>query len=554
MSSLKFLLLLGILHGVSAFHKLPLPVPFTRSRGLVEPEERRITRRRVRETSLKAFLPSIPDAFNLATFLPQPFWLLMIALPNTELTKKVMKPWWPLITFSLIHFFIVCSSISEPDGTAPMAEFAGVFDPSGAPLTAMVGMMKYPNFVSEEWSHVLTWDLFVGRFIWQDGLRRGIFTPHSVLLTNLIGPPGLLLHFLTCTILGKGLPPTDEFELVDATSTDQSSSSVSSTTTSSTKRADSIVQNEFAGLYEIYITQGTFTGVNNIYNKLADDVVWEDTCDKDPTVGKEAVNTKLMARVKASRASSKPICMDIDKVARGKYSSGFTYQLAEIEQGKIIRTGIRGTTFVSVNPTTGLIDYVREVVEPLFKPGSQTAALLRAVATAGLKKEAEKGVPVPTENPYTRRIPTTASDAVSYLWNEVQGDNKNEALALFADDIFYQDLNFEEPFVGIEAVSAFLDEFDIPGIRFVPERISLTDNVAGVKRVQGCCFTWRVEIAGTEGSTRGISFYEFDPATNKIVYIRDIPEPAIKPPPLQKLASLKEPGLKVFKPTLFSSV
>jgi hypothetical protein len=123
------------------------------------------------------------------------------------------------------------------DGTAPMAEFADVFDPSGDPQKAMVGMMQvrsclfvqfsllefihavlthlpikthlnnqYPNFVSEEWSHVLTWDLFVGRWIWLDGLRRGIFTSHSVLLCNLIGPPGLLLHWATCVLSGKGLP------------------------------------------------------------------------------------------------------------------------------------------------------------------------------------------------------------------------------------------------------------------------------------------------------------------------------------------------------------
>ena len=68
---------------------------------------------------------------------------------------------------------------------------------------------QYPNFVSEEWSHVLTWDLFVGRWIWMDGLRRGIFTSHSVLLCNLIGPPGLLLHWITCFLIGKGLPNSD---------------------------------------------------------------------------------------------------------------------------------------------------------------------------------------------------------------------------------------------------------------------------------------------------------------------------------------------------------
>ena len=71
------------------------------------------------------------------------------------------------------------------------------------------GMMQYPNFVSEEWSHVLTWDLFVGRWIWLDGLRRGVFTSHSVLLCNLIGPPGLLLHWVTCTLTGRGLPDNE---------------------------------------------------------------------------------------------------------------------------------------------------------------------------------------------------------------------------------------------------------------------------------------------------------------------------------------------------------
>ena len=72
----------------------------------------------------------------------------------------------------------------------------------------MLGMMRYPNFVSEEWSHVLTWDLFVGQFIWVDGIKRGIFTPHSVLLTNLIGPPGLLLHMFTSKVSGKSALPS----------------------------------------------------------------------------------------------------------------------------------------------------------------------------------------------------------------------------------------------------------------------------------------------------------------------------------------------------------
>jgi len=161
----------------------------------------------------------IKQAFSVATFLPQPFWLLLILLPNAKITKQIMGDYKVVALFCLVHLCIVLSSISEPNGTAPMVEFADVFDPEGNPQGAMVHMMTYPNFVSEEWSHVLTWDLLVGRWIWLDGLRRGIFTAHSVLLANLIGPPGLLLHFATCLMTGKGIGGN---EALDASNQEES--------------------------------------------------------------------------------------------------------------------------------------------------------------------------------------------------------------------------------------------------------------------------------------------------------------------------------------------
>lgn len=158
---------------------------------------------------------NIKTAFSIATFGPQLPWLFLILLPNNVITKKLLGGYEIVTICCLVHFFIVSASIAQPDGTAPMAEFADVFDLSGDPQKAMVGMMQYPNFVSEEWSHVLTWDLFVGRWIWLDGLRRGVFTSHSVLLCNLIGPPGLLLHWLTCIITGKGLPKNEAENILE---------------------------------------------------------------------------------------------------------------------------------------------------------------------------------------------------------------------------------------------------------------------------------------------------------------------------------------------------
>jgi hypothetical protein len=40
-------------------------------------------------------------------------------------------------------------------------------------------------------------------------MKRGVFKPHSFLLTNLIGPPGLVLHFLTGILQGKGFPENE---------------------------------------------------------------------------------------------------------------------------------------------------------------------------------------------------------------------------------------------------------------------------------------------------------------------------------------------------------
>jgi len=63
---------------------------------------------------------------------------------------------------------------------------------------------------------------------------------------------------------------------------------------------------------------------------------------------------------------------------------------------------------------------------------------------------------------------------------------------------------------------------------------------------KGCCFTWKLKIAGVDAVTRGVYFYEVN--NGLVTYIQDTPEPAIRPPPLQLLASILEPGLRRFRP------
>ena len=111
-------------------------------------------------------------------------------------------------------------------------------------------------------------------------------------------------------------------------------------------------------------------------------------------------------------------------------------------------------------------------------------------ATANMEKP-EK--PPPT---FTQETPTTASAIVKYLWNEAypNGADPTEALRLFSPAIRYEDFNYASPFLGLEQVTAFVTAFDIPGVDFVPLKVSEGE--------RACAFTWIVKVNGLGGSAR----------------------------------------------------
>ncbi|KAG8463053.1 hypothetical protein KFE25_001826 [Diacronema lutheri] len=456
---------------------------------------------------------AIHAAFSLATFGPQPFWLLMVVLPRWSVTRAVMRPLLPVVAFSLVHLFIVVVSASQDGGAAPLAEFAGVFDASAAgdPQGAMVNMMRYPAFVAEEWQHVLVWDLFVGRWIWADGLARGVPIRASVLLCNLIGPPGLLLHLATCIVTGKGLPPPPALAATGAPRAPPAKG-VRAT------RADELLRFMLDG------QSFDSAGMARLADALADGAVWEDlSAASAPAVGKAAVLAFLAEREAACPTGC---ALAVERLADGAASSGCAWARVGADGS----TGLRGTMYVELEAASGKISLVQEVAEPIVKAGGATALLLKAVA----KPHADGAS---ARSSFRTRTPTRASELVDYLWNKVRGSNLNESLRFFADNIVYEDFNFAAAFVGKAQVEAFLREFDIPGISFVPERISQGDRTVA--------FTWRVAIAGVDGrQIRGISLYELDSKTRKLAFVRDVPEPAIRPAPLGALAAALRPGLR----------
>ena len=132
----------------------------------------------------------------------------------------------------------------------------------------------------------------------------------------------------------------------------------------------------------------------------------------------------------------------IDKVSDGDQASGFAWTWTNNDE-----EGLRGTTYLELNANKE-IQYVREIPEPIFKPGDLTIELLKAVTA-----DAEMKEPIP----FQPRVPKDASDTVKYLFNEVQGQNVEEAMKLFSENVIYRDFNFENVLRGKVCMCLYRD-------------------------------------------------------------------------------------------------
>ena len=152
--------------------------------------------------------------------------------------------------------------------------------------------------------------------------------------------------------------------------------------------------------------------------------------------------------------------MILDHVSDGRSSCGFTWHI----QQEGVGTGQRGLCFLRLN-SSGEVVYVRELGEPLFKAGVLTEQLLQALTKDQPKK-------LRAASSATQKTPTTAPGIVKYLYGDVQ-ESGGDAVRFYADDVVYEDMNYDTPFVGKTAVEGFLNRFqDIEGVTFVLEEVS----------------------------------------------------------------------------------
>jgi hypothetical protein len=118
-----------------------------------------------------------------------PFWLLMLFAPRAALTRRVLESPWICAPFALLYAALFVSQLG------PLTAFARA--PS---FESIVGMIGTPAGLNLAWAHYLTFDLFVGRWIYFDSegrtMNRGLMTV-VFLLGLTFGPLGFLVYLLS---------------------------------------------------------------------------------------------------------------------------------------------------------------------------------------------------------------------------------------------------------------------------------------------------------------------------------------------------------------------
>jgi hypothetical protein len=205
-----------------------------------------------------------------------------------------------------------------------------------------------------------------------------------------------------------------------------------STPTTTTKKAQS-AQSLITSLINESKCYTTENGAIEFASACATNIVYEDCYEAQPIVGRNAVETHLKERA-ALRNQRDGSGLRLDRISDGTRACGFAWTWTCSDE-----EGLRGTTFVELNDNNEIV-YVREIPEPIYKPGDATLDLLKAVTA-----DAEPKV---FDEPFVSRTPVDANDVVKYLFNEVQGRDVEESMLLFSPNIIYRDFNYEDVLKG----------------------------------------------------------------------------------------------------------
>jgi Domain of unknown function (DUF4281) len=129
----------------------------------------------------------IAQIFNIANLFVLPFWALMIILPNWKVTRRTMESYLVFVPLAITYLYLFVTSITPENAQAL----------SNPQLADIAKFFADENAAATGWIHFLVMDLFVGRYIYLEGQKTGVWTIHSLILCLFAGPMGLLSHIFT---------------------------------------------------------------------------------------------------------------------------------------------------------------------------------------------------------------------------------------------------------------------------------------------------------------------------------------------------------------------
>ncbi|BAY76600.1 hypothetical protein NIES25_30530 [Nostoc linckia NIES-25] len=147
---------------------------------------------------------TISQIFNIANLFVLPFWALMILLPNWKVTQRIMASYLPFVLLAGVYLYLFINSVTPENAQ----------DFSNLELANVARLFADEKVAATGWVHYLVMDLFVGRWIYLEGQKTGIWTIHSLALCFFAGPLGLLSHISTDWISKKFFPKFQQNEAV----------------------------------------------------------------------------------------------------------------------------------------------------------------------------------------------------------------------------------------------------------------------------------------------------------------------------------------------------
>jgi hypothetical protein len=130
--------------------------------------------------------PTRRRIYGVVNMCSVPFWLAMIFAPRARFTRSLLDRTPALFVALGVGYDVLLGSGIVRSGR--MIDFR---EPD-----AVRAALSVPDTFLAGWAHYIAFDLFVGRWIWQDALHEGRTARLALLLTWLAGPAGLSLHLL----------------------------------------------------------------------------------------------------------------------------------------------------------------------------------------------------------------------------------------------------------------------------------------------------------------------------------------------------------------------